>query len=25
MVAEAMGLPKNRVYQVWVEVGRKPR
>ena len=24
MVAEAMGLPKNRVYQVWVEVGRKP-
>ena len=25
MVAEAMGLPKNRVYQVWVEFGRKPR
>ena len=25
MVAEAMGLPKNRVYQVWVELGRKPR
>lgn len=25
MVAEAMGLPKNRVYQVWVDVGRKPR
>ncbi|CUV02746.1 rRNA small subunit methyltransferase I [hydrothermal vent metagenome] len=25
MVAEAMGLSKNRVYQVWVEVGRKPR
>jgi len=25
MVSEAMGLPKNRVYQVWVEFGRKPR
>ena len=25
MVSEAMGLPKNRVYQVFVEVGRKPR
>jgi len=24
MVAEAMGLPKNWVYQVWVELGRKP-
>ena len=24
MVSEAMGLPKNRVYQVWVEFGRKP-
>ncbi len=25
MVSEAMGLPKNRVYRVWVEFGRKPR
>ena len=24
MVAEAMGLAKNRVYQVWVELGREP-
>jgi len=24
MVAEATGLAKNRVYQVWVELGREP-